>query len=126
MLYAPNLISEAISVAGLVEDAFQDVRNRELFRTLGRMEQDIAWTSETLAETLDTALAAHVESLLQQLSVGPPLDAEMVREDLIKCSTRLRKERLSHLIQQYRFMQQEAQAEGSLTKYGTIARSWTC
>ena len=37
----------------------------------------------------------------------------MVREDLVKCSVRLRKDHLARLIRDLRFMQQDAQEEGA-------------
>jgi len=62
---------------------------------------------------LDTELRVHVQFLLQQLRNGPPLSLEMMEEDALKCSARLRKDYLARLIQDLRFVQQEAQEEGA-------------
>ncbi|MBC7256352.1 MAG: hypothetical protein H5T66_09665, partial [Chloroflexi bacterium] len=75
--------------------------------------EDFTAPLPALAAQLDTALYAHVESLLRELETDPPLSPDLVREDLLKCSTRLRKQYLSRLIGELRFLQMDAQEQGA-------------
>lgn len=114
LLGFPDLLPDVLEVAELSADVFQDERNRQIFEALRRFtsEHD-EWSPEHFALGLDTELKAHVESLLQTLHVGPPLSPEAAHEDLMKCSTRLRKSYLSHLLRDLRFVLQDAQEQGA-------------
>ncbi len=114
LLQAPTLLNEIIAIANLSGEAFQDIRNRQVFEALSSFVAAHPGREEAeFRVELDNALNAHVESLLHALQAGPPLSAEMVREDLFKCSTRLRKNHLLRLIRELRFVQQDAQEEGA-------------
>ena len=111
---APYLLPEVVSVASLTPEAFEDIRNRQVFVSLSDFVARHADADpEPLLSSLDTELRAHVESALGRLRAGPPLAPEVIREDMLKCAARLRKRHLSRLIQEYRFMQQDAQDHGS-------------
>ena len=123
LLTMPAILPELQEKARLSADMFQDVRNREVFAALERMVAEGhaeptygrgggAETTARYIGQLDTELAARVESLLQILRSGPPLSADMVREDLVKCSVRLRRDYLGRLLRELRFMLQDAQEEG--------------
>lgn len=114
LLEFPNLLPDVLEVAELSADAFQDERNRQIFEALRRFTTEHnEWSLEHFTFGLDTELNAHVESLLQTLRVGPPLSPEAAHEDLMKCSTRLRKSFLSHLLRDLRFVLQDAQEQGA-------------
>jgi DNA primase len=114
LLETPALLPEVLEVAKLSAEAFQDVRNRQVFEALRIFASEHPeWSLEKFAVGLDTELNAHVESLLQTLRVGPPLSPEAAHEDLMKCFTRLRKSYLSRLIHDLRFVLQDAQEQGA-------------
>jgi DNA primase len=113
LLQEPRLLPIVVERTGLSAETFHDVRNRQIFDSLERF---LSTSSEhgisEIRAGLDSALDAHVESLLQRLQVGPSLSAEMVQEDLMKCSSRLRKSYFSRLIDELRFLIQDAQEQG--------------
>jgi hypothetical protein len=97
----------------LGEEAFQDARNREVFASLRRFVLASPECDEIKAGAgLDTDQTAHVEWLLDTLCAAS-FSPEMAREDLVKCSMRLRKKYLSHLIGELRFVHQDAQEHGT-------------
>ncbi len=114
MLEHPSLSAEIAAATSLKEEAFEDARHREIFRQLlslvGKTEEELA--VEELAELLDTESARQVESLLRRYRSGPPLSAEMLREDMSKCAARLRRHRVLQRIEELRFVQQDAQEQG--------------
>ena len=114
MLENPALAAEAIAAAELSVDAFDDTRHREIFARLvpllGLAEEE--YTIDLLTEQLDTETNHQVESLLKQYRSGPPLSGEMLREDIYKCATRLRREQILRRIEELRFMQQDSQEQG--------------
>ncbi|MHB0858467.1 MAG: DNA primase [Anaerolineae bacterium] len=112
LLHSPGMLPEVLALSELTPDALEDVRNRQVFVALQKCADDPAG-SPPLEGRLDSELYGHVESLLQSLQSGPPLSAEMVREDLLKCSTRLKKSYLSRLIRDLRFVLQDAQDDGN-------------
>jgi hypothetical protein len=113
LLHTPELLATALTL-GLRPEVFEDVRNRTVFETLCRQEPDPdTFELAAFAQALDTALAAHVESLAHRLLAGPPLGVEPAQEDLKKCVSRLRKGHVSRLLGAYRFMQQDAQEQGA-------------
>ncbi|NLG51241.1 MAG: DNA primase [Chloroflexi bacterium] len=114
LLQNVGMLRRVVETTGLSAEVFTDIRNKQVFQALEELgtlgpEEDIA---EALAG-LDTELRVHVQSLLQRLQNGPPLSLEMLEEDVLKCSARLRKDYLARLIQELRFVQQEAQEEGA-------------
>jgi len=113
LLQEPRLLPRAVERTGLSAETFHDVRNRQIFDFLERF---LSTSSEhgisEIRAGLDSELDTHVESLLQRLQVGPLLSAEMVQEDLMKCSSRLRKSYFSRLIGELRFLIQDAQEQG--------------
>jgi len=114
LLDRPALLAEAVEVAELTAEAFQDERNRQVFEALRSYAPKAAqWSLEEFALGLDTELRAHVESLQQTLRAGPPLTPEAAHEDLMKCSIRLRRDYLSRLIHDLRFVLQDAQEQGA-------------
>ena len=101
---------------GLSAEAFGDVRERQAFELLRDHDPAELASIDSLSPAfgqLDTESRAHVESVLQTFRAGPPLTPELVREDLIKCSTRLQKAYLSGLIRELRFLLQDAQEAGA-------------
>ena len=114
MLENPALAAEAIAAAELSVDSFDDTRHREIFARLvpllNRAEED--FTIGVLTERLDTETNHQVESLLQQYRSGPPLSGEMLREDILKCATRLRRQQILRRIEELRFVQQDSQEQG--------------
>ena len=114
LLQTPTMLLQATKTGMLGEEAFQDARNREVFASLRRFVLASPERDEIKAGAgLDTDQTAHVEWLLDTLCGGPPFSPEMAREDLVKCSMRLRKKHLSRLIGELRFMHQDAQEHGT-------------
>ncbi len=114
LLQTPTMLLQATETGMLGEEAFQDARNREVFASLRRFVLASPECDEIKAGAgLDTDQTAHVEWLLDTLCAGPPFSPEMAREDLVKCSMRLRKKYLSRLIGELRFVQQDAQEHGT-------------
>ena len=114
LLDRPALFAEALEMAELTAEAFQDERNRQVFEALRSYAPKMAqWSLGEFALGLDTELRAHVESLQQTLRAGPPLTPEAAHEDLMKCSIRLRRDYLSRLIHDLRFVLQDAQEQGA-------------
>lgn len=114
LLESPLWFAEVLEVAKLSGEVFQDERNRQVFEALRRfLSEQATWSREQFALGLDSELRAHVESLARILQAGPPLSPEAAHEDLIKCSTRLRKEYLARLIRELRFVLQDAQEQGA-------------
>jgi DNA primase len=125
-LKEPHLLPEAVEATGLSAKVFQDERNRQVFETLqqaisqGSADRD--HVRALLAERLDTALLAHVESIAQRLESDPSLSLELVREDLLKSSARLCKSHLTRLIREVRFLQQDAQEQDAPDQVGQLNR----
>jgi len=114
LLQTPTMLLQATKTGMLGEEAFQDARNREVFASLRRFVLASPECDDIKAGAgLDTDQTAHVEWLLDTLCGGPPFSPEMAREDLVKCSMRLRKKYLSRLIGELRFVQQDAQEHGT-------------
>ncbi|MHB1296122.1 MAG: DNA primase [Anaerolineae bacterium] len=113
LLHSPELLDQVQAMSGLAPEALEDVRNRQVYAVLQDAAAKKDAGSDSLEGRLDSELRAHVESLLQSLQSGPPLSPEMVREDLLKCSTRLKKSHLSRLIRDLRFVLQDAQDDGN-------------
>ncbi|MBN1400230.1 MAG: DNA primase [Anaerolineae bacterium] len=113
-LVSPSLLGEVVSVSNLAPDAFEDIRNRQVFERLRAYLIEHPGADVELFEgSLDSELGGHVESILQRLYAGPPLSADVVREDALKSAARLHKRYLARLMQEYRFMQQDAQMQGT-------------
>jgi len=114
LLQRPSLLLQATEVGMLSGETFQDARNREVFQSLRHFALARPGSDEVRAAgELDTDLGDYVEWLSEALCAGPPLSPEMVREDLVKCSMRLRKRHLSRLIRELSFVQQDAQEHGT-------------
>ncbi len=114
LMMAPHLLPEVMAAANLSSETFQDVRHQQIWAALASLApEDLEAPLPALAGRLDTALYAHVESLLRELETDPPLSPDLIREDLLKCSTRLRKQYLSRLIGELRFLQMDAQEQGA-------------
>lgn len=113
MMTDPFLAAETISTNGLSVDTFDDTRHREILQQMiALMQNPDEYTAEELEQRLDTESARQVQSLLQRYRSGPPLSADMLREDLCKCATRLRGEQVQRRIEELRFAQQDAQEQG--------------
>lgn len=111
LLRFPELVPAVKEHAGLLPETFQDARRRQTFLHLQEfLQTDAEYEPRRFLETLDSETSSHIESILRELESGPPLTEEMVREDLLKSSARLRRKQLSTLIEELRFMQQEAEA----------------
>ncbi len=114
LLQTPTMLLQATKTGMLGEEAFQDARNREVFASLRRFVLASPECDDIkVGAGLDTDQTTHVEWLLDTLCGGPPFSPEMAREDLVKCSMRLRKKYLSHLIGELRFVHQDAQEHGT-------------
>jgi len=88
-------------------DELRNAENQQLLTGLSdllREQPDLP--TQRIAESLDSDLRPHVESLLQRLDQEPQLDAETALEDLTKSAARLRKDHLQMLIRELRFMLQ--------------------
>lgn len=110
LLAYPALTAALREEAGLTSEEFTGI-NRAVYEVLDAYlaaGEDIE-NGDLFAQGLDTVLRGRVESLLQQLQAGPPLSSEMAHEDLTKSAIRLRKQRISGLIQELRFALQDAQ-----------------
>lgn len=112
LLANPSLIRELRTTMDMAVEALQDVRSRELLRSI---EQYCAtrprFDMDDWRSTLDSTMLEHVQSLLHTLSADPPHASETAREDLVKCAMRLQRQHLSRLIQELRFAQQDAQEQ---------------
>ncbi len=117
LLAAPELLSEVMGASGLTADTFVDVRHQRVFAALASFASTPDVSLGALRERLDSESSARVESLAQKLGAGPPLSTDMIREDLFKCATRLRKAHLSRLLGELRFLQQEAQEQGPAERF---------
>ena len=114
LLHTPTLLLQVTETGTLDEKAFEDARNREIFASLRRFVLANPECDDIdPGAALDTDQSAHVESLLRALDGAPLPPPEMVWEDLIKCSMRLRKRNLSRLTDELRFVQQDAQERGA-------------
>lgn len=112
VLQDPSLLLRIIEVADLSEDTFRDSRNRQVFSALvAFMDEDASYDAHAFCDGLDNELGAHVESLLQRLRAEPSLPPDLVRGDVVKCATRLRKRHISRLINELCFLQRDAQKE---------------
>ncbi|MHB1316983.1 MAG: DNA primase [Anaerolineae bacterium] len=112
----PHLAAALVQEARLTVETFTDPRHREIYRQVLPFlyEPEREFDPAYLLTTLDSESGAQVQSLNQRLLSGPPLSEDMFREDLIKSSTRLRRQEISRRIEELRFMQQDAQDEGQL------------
>jgi DNA primase len=108
LLDNPPLLAAMHAEAGLSAEDFGGI-NRVLYEALSVFAAGGASEPEAFAGRLDMVLRERVESLRQQLRADPPLSPEMIREDLTKSAIRLRKQRISRLIQELRFALQDAQ-----------------
>lgn len=114
LIRAPHLLPEVMAAANLSTETFQDVRHQQIWAALTSLApEDLTAPLPALANRLDTALYAHIEYLLREIEADPPLSPDLIREDLLKCSTRLRKQYLSRLIGELRFLQIDAQEQGA-------------
>lgn len=113
LLHEPSLLPEMREIANLTPDAFEDTLNRSIYdRMLIDWETNPPEEIGGFVLALDTESREHVESLLQRIHAGPELSRDALREDLLKCSTRLHKTYLSRLIRELRFVQQDEQERG--------------
>ena len=112
LAYAPELMAQVTAAAGLSAEAFEDVRNRQVFEALQRAGEEPQQDIASFRDRLDSELSAHVESLLRRLSSDPPLSPDMTRDDLVKSAVRLQKGHLARLIRELQFLQQDAQEHG--------------
>jgi DNA primase len=123
VLQDPALLPRVIEVADLSEDTFRDSRNREVFSELdASLGQDADYDVDVFCDGLDSELRTHVESLLQRLQAEPSLSPDLVRGDVIKCATRLRKRHISRLMSELCFLQRDAQEEGTPGRVREINR----
>jgi len=114
LLRAPQLLSDEPFV-NLIANSLLNESHRQLLEQLRQVVNLIGSAQPTLEEILselDSETKQRVESLLHTRQSYPDLPPEMIREDLAKSSTRLRKSYLTHLIGELRFVQQDAQQEG--------------
>ena len=113
LLQAPTLLPKVIETCNLSDEAFQDVRNRQIFRAMGAfLAAHTDFALGGFRAGLDTELSGHVESLLERLRSGPALSFEMMQEDAIKSAIALSKLHLARLIAELHFMLQDAAEEG--------------
>lgn len=114
VLQDPTLLPRVIEVANLSGDTFRDSRNQQVFSALcDFMDENASYDIPTFCDILDNELGAHIESLLQRLQAEPSLSPDLIRGDVIKCATRLRKRHISRLINDLCFLQRDAQKEGA-------------
>ncbi|MBC7234252.1 MAG: DNA primase [Chloroflexi bacterium] len=114
LLGQPALLRELVDDYGLRGEVFGHVENRQIFEQLLRhLESQKELDITEVPRAFDSELRAHVESLLHGLEAGPSLPPDLVREDIIKCATRLQKQYLGRLLRELRYLQQSAQEEGS-------------
>jgi len=114
LLQTPTLLLQATEVGVLNDKAFENARNKEMFSSLKRFVLTNPDCDDLEAGGgLDIDQTSHIEWLLRTLRAGPPLSPEMAREDLMKCSMRLRKKHLSQSIRELQFVQQDAQEDGT-------------
>ena len=113
LLDSPPLLATMNTEAGLSAEDFSGI-NRVLYEALSAFMAGGAKEPELFAGRLDIVLRERVESLRQQLRADPPLSSEMILEDLTKSAIRLRKQRISRLIQELRFALQDAQGHPPL------------
>lgn len=117
LISSPSLAAETIATTGLSVETFDDTRHREILQQLIQLAQmSDEYTAEELEQRLDTESARQVQSLLQRYRSGPPLSADMLREDLCKCATRLQGHQVQRRIEELRFAQQDAQEQGLLER----------
>jgi len=98
-------------------ESFADSRHRLIWDALCQVAPEIGPGEDALERVLahlDTSVGAHVESLHSRLQGGPPLSPEMVREDLIKSTIRLRERSLSRTMRELQFLLDDAVASSEL------------
>ncbi|MFP3896959.1 MAG: DNA primase [Anaerolineales bacterium] len=114
VLQDPTLLSSIIEVADLSRDTFGDSRNRQIFSSLCEfMDENASYDVDAFCDNLDSELRVHVESLVRRLQAEPSLPPDLIRGDVVKCATRLRKRHVSRLINELCFLQRDAQTEGA-------------
>jgi len=112
-----------ISVEALIE-SLRDSRHRLICRAVWDVLPEIVDDADALARTrerLDTQVGAHVQSLHSRLQGGPPLSPDMVREDLIKSTIRLRQKHLAQRMHDIEFLLSDATATGELERVAEIS-----
>jgi len=117
----PRLGAEALEHAGVSAEALGeslgDARHRLIWQAVRELLPTLEPEEDALERVqarLDSSVAAHVESLHSRLQGGPPLSPEMVREDLIKSTIRLRERSLSRTMRELQFLLDDATESGEL------------
>jgi len=123
----PELLDHVLDVAPLSGECFDDVRNAAAFEALMRCRdgagEDVA--AQALA-LLDTAFGGQVELPIRSLGEAPPLSADAAHEEIVKSAIRLRQAYLSRMLDELRFVLQDAQQEGDAQRVREILGQIDC
>lgn len=114
VLYLVGLYPELARVAdNWASEIFLQAENEALFGLLRQAdESEAAWAQEGFLATLDDALQAHVQSLVEQHAWRPAVSREEAREVLESVILRLRRERLRERDRDLQAVIQAALEEG--------------
>jgi len=106
-------LTSVVGVKELSPDDFAQVENREIFAALrDRVERGGELDMGALREALDATLHPRLDALLEGPPGAPAFDDEELAKGLAEGVLRLRKRNLERLIQELRFLAEEAEEQG--------------
>jgi len=106
-------LTSVVGVRELSPDDFAQVENREIFAALrDRVERGEELDAGSLREALDEMLRPRFDALLEGPPGAPAFDDEELAKGLAEGVLRLRKRNLERLIQELRFLAEEAEEQG--------------
>ncbi|MDY7041076.1 MAG: DNA primase [Chloroflexota bacterium] len=108
-------------------DEFADVENRAIFDALMAKAEADAIDIKTLREELDATLHPRFDALIKKSTKDPLPDDDEAVPDLVTSVLRIRQRRLQALIQELRFLSEDAMARGDIKAeaYGETMRTYT-
>jgi len=108
-------------------DEFTHVENRAIFDALMAGGDAGAVNVQALRDRLDAALLPRFDALLEGPTDEPALDDDQAVPDLVAVVLRMRQRRLQALIQELRFLSEDAMSRGDVKaeEYGETMRAYT-
>ncbi|MBC7251423.1 MAG: DNA primase [Anaerolineae bacterium] len=128
--YLLDQLNQALRDMGeeaLHSDELTHVENRAILEALMSGSEKGDLDLKTLRESLDVALWPRFDRLLQGPAGEPPVDEDQVVPDLVAGVLRLRQRRLQALIEELRFLSEDAMIRGDVKarEYGDTMRVYT-
>lgn len=133
LLRRPYLLSHldqalaSIGEESLRDDEFTHIENRAIFDALMSGGDAGAVNVQALRDRLDAALLPRFDALLEGPTGEPSLDDDQAVPDLVAVVLRMRQRRLQALIQELRFLSEDAMTRGDVKagEYGETMRAYT-